>query len=93
MVFTGPVSGKVVGCLVTHNLGADLELLDAGLVEIRLYSLHRMHTFLCASTFASGADMFALLRLVCVSFGGEQLPRTFLTEGAPRPHGARASKK
>jgi hypothetical protein len=34
MVLAWPVSWKVVGCLVAHNLGADLKLLYGVLVRI-----------------------------------------------------------
>jgi hypothetical protein len=81
MVLTRPMSWQIIRLLVAHDLGADLELLLWKSVYIQLQNLNRMRTFLCASSTSVGV------------LGGEHRPRTFLTEGAPRPHRARASKR
>jgi hypothetical protein len=77
VVFTWPVSGKVGGCLVAHDLGADLKLLHGQSVKVQQQSVHRKHAFLCASTVASGLVIFAWLRLVYVSLVGSSFLELF----------------
>jgi hypothetical protein len=62
VVLAGPVSGEVCGCLVAHDLGANVELLYKVLVHRQLQHRDRVTTFRLVSSSALGVAIIAVLR-------------------------------